>query len=79
MLLLTSKFHYLIAVHIEILGNLCIVIVCFTGCDIKNFEVNFFFLVKLLFCMTKHLRQKLKYLEKKKSVLGEIKCIYHHF
>ena len=25
---------------IEILGNMCIVIVCFPGCDVKNFRIN---------------------------------------
>ena len=29
--------------------------------------------------MTKKSRQKLKYLDKEKSFLGEIKSIFHHF
>ena len=33
----------------EILGNMCIVIVCWPGCDVMNFEVNFIFLFKPFF------------------------------
>ena len=25
---------------LEILGNICIAIICFLGCDVKNFEIN---------------------------------------
>ena len=28
----------------ELLGNVCIVIVCWPGCDVINFEINFIFL-----------------------------------
>ena len=30
----------------EILGNTCIVIVCWPGCDVINFEINLIFLIK---------------------------------
>ena len=33
----------------EILGNMCIAIVCKPGCDIMNFEVNLIFLIKPFF------------------------------
>ena len=33
----------------EILGNICIAIVCEPGCDVMNFEVNFNFLIKPFF------------------------------
>ena len=33
----------------EILGNMCIAIVCKPGCDVMNFEVKLIFLIKLFF------------------------------
>ena len=60
----------------EILGNMCITIVSFSGCDVRNFEINLIFLIKLLFYMTKNLRQKFKYLENEKSFSGQIKNIF---
>ena len=51
----------------SLLEILCICIlqlfVCFPGCDVVNFEVNFIFLIKPFFCMTKKSRKK--YLENK--------------
>ena len=52
---------------LEILGNMCIAIVFFSGCDLKNFEINHFFLVKLYSHMTETSREKCKYLDNKKS------------
>ena len=49
---------------LEILGNMCIAIVYFPGCDDINFEINLIFLIKLFFSMTKKSRQKLKKNEK---------------
>ena len=53
-----------------------IAIVCFTGCDIVNFEIDVIFLIRPLFYMTKNLRQKFKYLENEKSFSGQIKNIF---
>ena len=39
---------------LEILGNKCIVIVCSPGCDVVHFEINFIFLIKPFFYMTKN-------------------------
>ena len=58
---------------------MCIEIVCFPGSDVINFEINFIFLIKPFFCMTKKSRQKHKYLENERSFQGEIKNIFHHF
>ena len=63
----------------EILGNICIAIVCLPCCDIINFEINLVFLIKPFFCMTKKSSQKVKYHESKKNLLGEIKIIFHDF
>ena len=58
----------------EILDNICIAVVCFSGYDIMNFEINLIFLI-----MTKKLRQKLKYLENKNSFLRWIKKYFPSF
>ena len=50
--------------HFQILANMCIIIICFPGCGIINFEIN---LIRLFFYMIKKSRQKFKYLENKKS------------
>ena len=52
---------------LEILGNMCIAIVCWPGCDVINFNINLIFLIKLFLYMTKMSRQKLKHLENEKS------------
>ena len=66
-------------VFTEILGNMCITIVCYPGCDVIKFEINFISLVKLFCYMTKKSRQNFKYLENEKSFWGVIKSIFHHF
>ena len=63
----------------EILGNMCIAIVCYPGCDVMDFEINLIILIKPFFYMRKKSRQKLRYLENEKSFFGEIKSIFHHF
>ena len=45
---------------LEILGNMCIAIVYFSGCDVKHFEIALIFLIKPFFSMTKKSRQKFK-------------------
>ena len=52
---------------LEILGNMCIAIICFPGCDVTNFDINNIFPIKLFFYMTNKSRQKLEYLENEKS------------
>ena len=64
---------------LEILDNMCIVIVWFPDCDVIDFEINLIFLMKLFFYMTKKSRQNLNILRTKKSCQGEVKCIFHHF
>ena len=51
----------------EILANICVVIVCFPGCDAINFEILSFFIIKPFFYMTKKSRQKYKNLDNEKS------------
>ena len=38
---------------LEILGNKCIAIVCFPGCDVINFQTNLIFLIEPFFYMIK--------------------------
>ena len=51
----------------EILANICVVIVCFPGCDAINFEILSFFIIKPFFYITKKSRQKYKNLDNEKS------------
>ena len=48
---------------LEVLGNMCIVIACFPGRDVMNFEINLNFLIKPFFYIIKKWRQKYKHLE----------------
>ena len=73
------NFTVLLSLLLEILGNMCIAIVCFPGCDVMNFEIILIFLIKPFFYMTKKSRLKFKYLENEKSFKGEIKSIFHYF
>ena len=34
---------------LEILGNMCIAIVCYPGCDVMDFEINLIFLIEPFF------------------------------
>ena len=52
---------------LEILGKMCIPIVCYPGCDAMDFKIIIFFLIDPFFYMTKKSWQKLKYLENEKS------------
>ena len=54
-----TNFFVWLPLLCEILGSMCIAIVCKPGCDVMNFEVNLIFLIKPW--------QKLKYLENEKS------------
>ena len=60
-------------------GNICTAIVCFPGCDDKNFEIDVIFLIKPFLYMTKTSRQILEYLENEKSFYGKNKSIFHRF
>ena len=64
---------------LEISSNICIKIICQPGCDVIKFELSLIFLIKPICYMTKKSRQKLKYLENKKSFWSEIKSLFHHF
>ena len=61
----------------EMRDNLCIAIVCFPGCDVINFEINFTFLINPLSFLTKKSSQKFKHLENENSFYSETKRISH--
>ena len=56
---------------LEILGNICTEIICLENCDVKIFQINFFFQTMKInnpfVFMTKKSRKKFKYLEYEKS------------
>ena len=59
--------------------NMCVVVICFPGCDVINLEINLIFLIKPFFFMSKISRQKFKDLDNEKSFRGEIKSIFNRF
>ena len=73
------NFMVWLPLRLEILGKMCIAIVCFPGCDAINFEMNLIFLIKPFFYISKKSRQTVKYLENEKSFQGEMKNIFHYF
>ena len=64
---------------LEILGNMCIVIICYPVCGVINFEINLSFLITPFLYITKKAGQKRKYLKNERSFQHEIKIIFHHF
>ena len=57
---------------LEILGNMCIIIICFSVYDVINFETNLSVRFKCIFLMTKKkLGQKSKYLKNEKTFLAK--------
>ena len=38
-----------LSLFLETLGNMCIAIVCYPGCDVMDFEINLIFLIKPFF------------------------------
>ena len=65
-ILLTNQIS-LPGLLIEILGNMCIAIVCLPDCDAMTFEINLIFLIKPILYMNKKSKQKFKYFENEKS------------
>ena len=73
-ILLTDQiFIVWLSLLFEILGNMCIAIVFWPGCDVINFEINLIFLIKPFLCMIRKSKQKLKYLENEKRVSSVLK------
>ena len=60
-----TKFHCVMFLLREILGNMCIAIAYFPACDVINFEIKLVFLIKPFFYMTKKSRQNLNVMRMK--------------
>ena len=73
------NFFTWLSLLLEILGYMCIVIICCPVCDVIYFQINLSFLIKPFFYITKKSGQKCKYLKNEKSFKHEIKTIFHHF
>ena len=65
--------------NLYILGNMCIIVVGEPVSDVTKFEINFMFLIKSFWYITKMSRQKLKNHEDEKSFKGKINSIFHQF
>ena len=61
---------------LQILGNMCIAIIFCTVCDVKNFQIDYSFLIKPFFYITKMSGQKCKYLKSKKSFWYERNSLF---
>ena len=58
------NFTFWLPLLLEILNNMCIVIVCCPICDVIDFEFRHSFLIKPVFHMTKKKGQKFKYISR---------------
>ena len=72
-----SNFIVWLPLHFNILGNMCIAAVFYPDSDVIKFEINFIFIIKPFFYMTKKPRWKFKDLKNKESFWGEIISIFH--
>ena len=61
---------------LEKLGNGCIVIICYSGCDVRNSEINFTFLIKSFSFVTKNSRQTFNYLQNEKTFKVKQKAFF---
>ena len=52
---------------LQILGRMCILIVCYPRCNVLNFKINPIFLIKSFFMHNEKVRTNINYLENKKS------------
>ena len=59
----------------DTLSNKYVAVVCFLGCNIRNFEIEFIFLIKSFFYEIKKSKQTFEYLEKK-ELLSEKNNIF---
>ena len=63
----------------EIMGNMCIVIICCPVYDVANFEINRNLPIESHFYITKKSGQNCKYLKNKKSFWNDVKSIFYYF
>ena len=70
-----ANFIVWLHLRLQILGNMCIVIISCPVCDVINFEIKLNFLIKSFSYIAKKSGWKLIFLENKKSFQHEIKLI----
>ena len=58
--IVSSNFIVWLPLRCEILGNICIVIICKSGCDVINFETSIIFLIKLFILPDQKAKTKVK-------------------
>ena len=54
-------------IFLHVFLQVCIIIICYPVCDALSFEINYTFLVKPFFYITKTSGQKCKYLKNEKG------------
>ena len=54
---------------LEMLGNMCILIICYLACDVINFETNLRFLINPIFLHNQKVRTKILISEEQKELL----------
>ena len=77
------NFVVWLSLPFELLGNMCIGIICCPACEVMNFEINHGFLINPFFLIPKKSRQNYKYLKNEKIFiilkepsLKQIKAIF---
>ena len=53
-----SNFIVWLSLLLEILGNMCIAIICKPGCDVINSKINLIFLIKPFLYLSKNVKTK---------------------
>ena len=63
----------------EILGNMCIAIVCYPGCEVMDFEINFIFLIEPFFVHDQKAMTKTNILRTKRAFKVKLKAFWKSF
>ena len=74
-----QNFMVWLPLLLEILEDMCIVIICFPISEVMKFEIKISLLMKLFPTWPKKSEQKFKYLQKERSFLSEMKSTFQHF
>ena len=74
-----SNFSVWLLLTFAILGNISIAIVCWSGCDIINFEINFIFPIKPFFVCDQNVETKIQRTWERKQFLRRNKNYFSSF
>ena len=64
---------------LEILGNICIAVICYPVCDVRTFEIKLSFLIKPFFYVTKTSGQNVNHLRTKRVLNMKWKVFFITF